>query len=102
MKMNILNVVHGGDGSLSIGLLLITNETETTAPASVAVFDDNLQRQLVISMSISRDRDEIGDTYGLLNLSKVLKLLTQGILISVPGQAATTACQLASSISMDD
>ena len=39
---NTLNVVHGSDGSLGISLLAITDESETTATASVTVLDDDL------------------------------------------------------------
>jgi hypothetical protein len=37
-----LNVVHGGDGSLSIGLLGVADETKATAATSVTILDDDL------------------------------------------------------------
>jgi hypothetical protein len=42
ISLNLLNVVHGSDSSLSVGLLAVTDETETTAAASVTVLDDDL------------------------------------------------------------
>ena len=41
--MNILNVIHGVDGSLGIGLLTVADETEASAATSVTVLDDDLQ-----------------------------------------------------------
>ena len=41
--MNILNVVHGIDGSLGIGLLTVADETEASAATSVTVLDNDLQ-----------------------------------------------------------
>lgn len=41
--MNILNVVHGVDGSISISLLSITDESEATAATGVTILDDDLQ-----------------------------------------------------------
>jgi len=61
-----LDVVHGSDSSLSVGLLAVTDETETTAAASVTVLDDD----------------------SLLDGAKLLELLTKRILISVPCEAA--------------
>jgi hypothetical protein len=40
--MNVLNIVHGADGSLGIGLLTVADETEASATTSVAVLDDDL------------------------------------------------------------
>lgn len=39
-----LDVVHGRNGGISLGVLCETNESESTAAASVAVFDDDLCR----------------------------------------------------------
>jgi hypothetical protein len=40
--VNILNVVHGGDSSIGIGLLAVADEAEATAAATVAILDDDL------------------------------------------------------------
>jgi hypothetical protein len=39
---DILNVVHGLDGSIGIGLLSVANESETAAAAGITVLDDDL------------------------------------------------------------
>jgi hypothetical protein len=41
-RNDILDVVHGLDGSLSIGLLSVADKSETTAAAGVTVLDDDL------------------------------------------------------------
>jgi len=61
-----LDVVHGSDSSLGVGLLAVTDEAETTAATSVTVLDDD----------------------SLLDGAKLLELLTKRILISVPCEAA--------------
>lgn len=61
-----LKVVHGVDGSIGIGLLGVTDETETTATASITVLDDD----------------------SFLNGSELLKLLAERVLISVPCEAS--------------
>jgi len=61
-----LNVVHGSNGSFSIGLLTITDKAETTTAASVTILDDD----------------------SLLDGAELLELLTKRILISVPCEAA--------------
>lgn len=38
-----LDHVHGGDGSIGICLLAVTDETETTATSGIPVFDDDLR-----------------------------------------------------------
>jgi hypothetical protein len=85
---NILNVVHGGDGSLGIGLLAIPNETEATAATSVTVLDDDLPD--------IRDQSDCSGiesgsklTYSLLDGAELLELLTKSVLISVPCKATT-------------
>jgi hypothetical protein len=40
--MHSLDVVHGSDRRLGISLLGVTDESETTAAASISVLDDNL------------------------------------------------------------
>jgi len=54
--MNILNVVHGVDGSIGIGLLAVADKAKATAAASVTVLDDDLQgtERLVWLFSISK------------------------------------------------
>jgi hypothetical protein len=42
LSLNLLDVVHGSDSSLSVGLLAVTDEAETTAAASVTVLDNDL------------------------------------------------------------
>lgn len=39
---NILDVVHGSNGSVGISLLAVTDESETTAAAGIAVLDNDL------------------------------------------------------------
>jgi hypothetical protein len=39
---NLLDVVHGGDRGIGLGVLSEANETETTTAASVSVLDDDL------------------------------------------------------------
>jgi hypothetical protein len=88
-----LNVVHGGDGSLGISFLGVSNESETTATAGVAILDDDLLRTRCISMSLrigSRD----GSAHCLLNGAELLEFLTKSILIGVPRKAASE-CMLA-------
>jgi len=58
-----LNVIHRSNGCFSIGFLFITNETKTTATTSITVLDNN----------------------GFLYFTEFLKLLAEGIFISVPG-----------------
>jgi len=61
-----LNVVHGSDGSIGIGLLAVANETETTAASGITVLDYD----------------------SLLYGAELLELLTESILISVPCEAS--------------
>lgn len=42
MESNLLDVVHSGDGSLSIGVTAISDKTEAAATTSVTVLDDDL------------------------------------------------------------
>jgi hypothetical protein len=39
-----LDVVHGGDSSIGLSLLLVADESEATATAGVTVLDDNLTK----------------------------------------------------------
>jgi hypothetical protein len=48
MVRNLLDVVHGRDCGVSIGFLTISDETKTTATASVSVFYDHLN--IVVSV----------------------------------------------------
>ena len=90
--MNILNVVHGVDGSLGIGLLAVTDKAKATAAASVTVLDDDLQdteRLAGLVLAIYKNIKQGGkSTYSLLDCAKFLELLTESILISVPCEAA--------------
>lgn len=58
---DLLDVVHGLDGLLGILLVAVTDETESTAPASVTVLDDHLlgwHRPLVrLSLRLSWRRE---------------------------------------------
>ena len=45
--MYILDVVHSGNGSIGIGVLVITNESETTATTCVAILDNDLRNYSV-------------------------------------------------------
>lgn len=42
MFSNLLDIVHGGDSSLGIGITSISDKAESTATASVTVLDDDL------------------------------------------------------------
>jgi hypothetical protein len=42
MKSNLLDVVHSGDSSLGIRVTGVSDETESTATASVTVLDNDL------------------------------------------------------------
>lgn len=88
--MNILNVVHGIDGSLGIGLLTVADETEASAATSVTVLDNDLQGIKHISWVFSNNIATKGGklTYSLLNGTELLELLAKSILISVPCKAA--------------
>ena len=83
---NLLNVVHGGDRSFGIGFLAVTDESKTTAAASVAVLDNDLSNQMYqheVSNGV-----EMSITHSLLNGTEFLELLAQRVLIGVPGKAA--------------
>jgi hypothetical protein len=83
---HVLNVVHSGDGSFSICLLAVTNESEATAATSITVLDNDLQRQ-DMSATSRHDSDDDRFTYGFLDSAKFLELLTERILICVPCEA---------------
>lgn len=40
--MDILDVVHGSNGSISVSILGVTDESEATAAAGIAVLDNDL------------------------------------------------------------
>lgn len=42
VPFGLLNVVHGGDGLISVGFLAIANEAEAAATTSITVLDDDL------------------------------------------------------------
>jgi hypothetical protein len=43
---DLLNVVHGGDRSVGISLLAVSDESKSTAAAGVTVLDDDLRNQM--------------------------------------------------------
>ena len=43
---HVLDVVHSGNGCISIGILVVSNETETSATSGVAVLNNDLQNRL--------------------------------------------------------
>lgn len=62
---HLLNVVHSGDGCISIGIAAITDKSETTGAASISVLDDD----------------------SLLNGTKLLELGAKSLLVCVPCKA---------------
>lgn len=99
MGFLLLDVVHGSDGSLGIIFVRVADESKSTAPTSVAIFDHNL----IITGSVSKleaestqmsllqldlAKEKTVFTYSFVNNAKLLELLSQGSLLGMPGKAA--------------
>ena len=82
-QTNVLHVVHSRDCRFGIFLLVISDESETTASTSVAVLDYNLM------MAIRYGPYDVWSmNYRFLNLTELLKLRPKRAVIGVPGKAA--------------
>ena len=84
-KGDILNVVHGSNGSVSISHLSVTDESEATAAAGIAVLDNDLERW---SGGVLREKCGWEATYSLLNGAELLELGAESTLVGVPCKAA--------------
>jgi hypothetical protein len=56
---DLLDVVHGGNGLLGILLLEVAHEAEATAPAGVAVLDDDLGGMVRLGCLASASGDRV-------------------------------------------
>lgn len=99
---SVLDVVHGRNSILGIGVLGESNEAETAAASSVAVLDDNLlyptlEKKRGTPKQIGHGRmvhlsmrgEGAVRTYSFLNGAKLLELLSESSLLGVPGKAST-------------
>ena len=83
---NSLDVVHGVDSGLGIGLRSVTDESKATAATGVTVLDNNLGGEERLAEAQER-YVSIGLTYGLLDGSELLELLAKSVLVCVPSEA---------------
>jgi len=80
---HLLDVVHGLNGSIGISIGLVTNETETTAATSVAVYCQSLIFLCRGGLALL----PVLDNNGLLDHAKLLELGAKSLVISVPCEA---------------
>jgi len=80
-----LYVVHGLDRGIGSGIVVEAHEAEATAAACIAIFHYDLPR---ISGHTFASMVARG-TYCLVDLAEFFELLTQGVVISVPCEAAS-------------
>jgi hypothetical protein len=79
---DLLFIVQGRHSSISISIVGETNETEASAAARVAVFDDDLlMREQFCHIPNARDI-----TDGFFNLTELFKLLAQSAVVGMPGK----------------
>lgn len=83
---DLLDFVHARDCSLRLSVALETDEAEASAAAGVAVFDNNLGRELV-HQGFREERCE--RMYRFFDNSEFLELGAQGGVICVPSEAAS-------------
>jgi len=79
-RRNSLDVVHGLNGSLSLGFLSEANKAKTTAPSGVAVLDYDLCN----SLGYLGLQHQFEWAYRFLDRTILLEFRSQGCVVGVP------------------
>lgn len=80
-----LDVVHGSDRGVSLGVLSEANETKATAASGITVLHNNL------ILSVNCLGLNVTETYRLGDLAELLELGAQSAIVGVPCKAAVAS-----------
>jgi hypothetical protein len=87
---DVLLVVERVHGSVGIGIVGETHESETSAAAGVAVLYDNLlRREHVCFRAVTGVTRIVTDCF--FDLAELLKLLAKSTIVRVPGKATVSS-----------
>lgn len=89
---DLLDVVHGRNGSIGASVVSEANEAEATTAASVTVLHDDLFDVSEVQFApVARLLRE--GTHSFVDLAELLELGAQGLVVGVPCEASDRRCQ---------